>query len=726
MKKTIWMAWIVLVTWSCQSDDKPGTLIEPDYKVIKIEYPNTYRDTSIVDNYYGTRVADPYRWLEDDNSNATQKWVRMQQQLTEDYLQHIPYRDAIRQRLAELWNYGRQNAPHKHGDYYYFFKNDGLQNQDVLYRARSPHDAGEVVLDPNRLSSGGTSSLGDPAFSKDGTLMAYPVSEAGSDWKTIYIRDLQSGRQLRDTIRWVKFSDISWHQDGFFYSRYPAPTEDGQLDGKNEFHQLYYHRVGTPQSEDELVYADRLFPERNVNAKVTDDGRFLVLSVTESTSGNALFFRELGNPDPSFAPIVGSFSNNFYLVGSSGGDLYILTDYRAPQRRLIRIDTRKVDPQYWQDVLPETEHLLQDVEMMDSNLIAHRLVDAHSQLSVYNTKGELLHEAELPGYGTVLALETDPDSSRVFLEYTTFLQPTSVYGFSLQQGYAMQAINAPASAFDANQYAVKQVRYKSYDGTEVPMFVIHKKGLTLDGSHPTLLYGYGGFNIPVTPKYNRTRNMLFPVILENGGVCAVANIRGGGEFGAAWHKAGTLNQKQNVFDDFQAAAEYLIANKYTSSKKLAIHGASNGGLLVGACLEQRPDLYAVALPAVGVLDMLRYHRFTIGWAWSTDYGRSDEKAAFDYLYPYSPLHNLTPDNYPATLITTADHDDRVVPAHSFKFGARLQEQQQGEAPVLLRIASSAGHGAGKPTAQRIAEGADMLSFLFYNMQEGVYYGQEIQ
>ncbi len=713
MRATLFLFVLAALAWGCANNT--DTADTADFKTIPVEYPETERDTSIRDTFSGISVADPYRWLEDDRAEAVEAWVSRQQRVTENYLNALPGRAELRSRLKKLWNYERYTAPVKAGDFYYFFKNDGLQDQDVLYRQTELNGAEELVLDPNTFSRDGSVSVSGYAFSDDGTLMAYQRSEAGSDWKTIFVKDLESGRHLADTVRWVKFSNIAWYKDGFFYSRYPKPKEGEAYSGSNQFHQLYYHQVGTAQEEDELVFADRINPRRNVYASVTDDQRFLVLSQSESTSGNALYFRDLTEDGLFFEPVVERFEHDFELVGNEGRFLYLLTNYGAPNRRLIQVDTRQPEERYWKEVLPETENMLQSVEMIGGKFLTNYLTDAHSALALYSTDGKIEKRLSLPGMGTVTQTEGKAGSTEAFLSYTTFLSPGTIYRLDLQEE-SLLPYKQPELDFDQEYYEVRQVTYQSYDGTSIPMFIISKKGLTLDGSHPTLLYGYGGFNIPITPAFNRTRSMLFPLVLENGGVCAVANIRGGGEFGTAWHKAGTKHNKQNVFDDFQAAAEYLIANKYTSASKLAIHGRSNGGLLVGACLTQRPDLYAVALPAVGVLDMLRYHQFTIGWAWASDYGRADEEEDFDYLYAYSPLHNVSKQAYPATLITTADHDDRVVPAHSFKFAAALQYHQQGEEPVLLRVEKSAGHGAGQSTASLIEQAADMLAFMFYHTE----------
>jgi prolyl oligopeptidase len=712
MRKFTFCLLASLVLWGCQQDPKRGQ--EGDFEPIPVSYPETFRDTSVRDTYFNVAVTDPYRWLEDDHSERTAGWVEEQQEVAAQYLGQLPGREAIKRRLQQIWDYERYSTPQKAGDFYYYFKNDGLQPQPVLYRLAQLDGEPEAILDPNTFTEDGTASVSNYAFSKDGSLLAYQRSDAGSDWKTIFIKDTQQGRMLNDTIRWVKFSNIAWYRDGFFYSRYPKPKQAESMSGSNQFHQVYYHRVGTSQSEDELVFADHGHPQRNVYARTTDDERFLVLSQSEGTSGNALYFRPLGEEN-LFTPVVSSFEADFTLVGSEGNALYVLTNHKAPNQRLIRVDTRRPEERYWREVLPESADRLQSVELVGGRLVAHYLKNAHSTLALHDLEGNMQKRLVLPDMGTVLGIKGKPNSQEAFIAYTNFLMPTTIYRLDLE-AESLLPYRSPQLNFDAEYYEVKQVAFESYDGTEVPMFIIHKKGVKLDGSNPTLLYGYGGFNISVTPTFNRTRNMLFPLVLENGGVCAVANIRGGGEFGERWHKAGSKHNKQNVFDDFQAAAEYLIAKKYTSADKLAIYGRSNGGLLVGACLTQRPDLYAVAMPAVGVLDMLRYHKFTIGWAWASDYGRSDNREDFNYLYAYSPLHNISKDAYPATMITTADHDDRVVPAHSFKFAAALQRHQTGEDPVLIRIEERAGHGAGVPTAKRIEEGADLLAFMFYHTE----------
>ncbi|HMQ45832.1 MAG TPA: prolyl oligopeptidase family serine peptidase [Saprospiraceae bacterium] len=723
MNKRFFFFMMIAIGWSCQNEG--GTSSEEASKIpsITVEYPNTFRDTALLDTFFGSRVKDPYRWLENEQSESTRRWVSTQQSLTEKYLNQLPDRELIRQRLEKLWDYERFSNPEKKGNYFYQFRNSGLQNQSVLYRSQSLTGSWAPILDPNTFSLDGTAALGGYAFSKDGSLLAYEVSEGGSDWHSIYIKDMESGQVLKDTIQWIKFSNIAWFRDGFFYSRYPQPSKGAGLEGKNEFHQVYYHKVGTSQAEDELVFADRVHPQRNFYAQVSPDEKFLLVSGAESTSGNALYFRDLTTDEIALTPIVESFDYDFVPVGSDKNNLYVLTNFKASNKRLVRINASQPDARFWQEVIPENGDVLEQVYMYGGKLLALYIHNAQSLLKVLDLNGQEQGTVNLPDIGTVTEIKGDIERTQAFFEFTSLTRPPGVYELDLKT-LQTKIYKEPKVDFDSDAYETKQVWFESYDGTRVPLFVVHKKGLNMDGQRPTLLFGYGGFNIPMMPIFNRTRINLFPVILENDGVCAVANIRGGGEFGTAWHLAGTKNKKQNVFDDFQSAAEYLIANKYTSADKLAIYGRSNGGLLVGACLTQRPDLFRVAIPAVGVLDMMRYHQFTIGWAWATDYGRSDVKEDFDYLLAYSPLHNVSREKYPATLITTADHDDRVVPAHSYKFAAALQYNQIGDSPILVRIDSSAGHGAGKPTSKSIAEGADVLAFIFQNMGIPVVYRQQ--
>ncbi|MEN0007011.1 MAG: prolyl oligopeptidase family serine peptidase [Bacteroidota bacterium] len=725
MKNFLLFVMLLMSIYSCKNDqgrvqflDTTETSEEVVFRPVDITYPEAYVDSSEVTDYNGVSVVDPYRWLEYD-SPSTAYWVQQQQSITGQYFANNPFKQALTTRLTKLWNYERYGSPQRHGDYYYQTYNSGLQNQDAIYRKVRMNDPLELVLDPNTFSTDGTTTLGTYAFSQDNTLLAYQISEGGSDWKKIRVLDLTRGKVLEDTLSGVKFSGISWYKDGFFYSRYERPDESALLSASNEFHQVYYHQVGTTQAEDELIFADRMNPKRNIYTATSSDERFLVLNVVESTSGNAVYFQDLAAEEEGFTPMVETFEHDFELVGNQNDRLLFKTNHKAANNRLIQVSSKNPEERYWDEVLPASKDVLQEVHLMGGKIVAVYIHDASHEVRIFDLKGELQKILELP-IGSVSNFSGSAEDSEAFFSFTSFTEAPSIYRLNLNELTA-NPISTPTTDFDASAYQTEQIWYESYDGTSVPMFVIHKKDLELDGTNPTLLYGYGGFDISILPKYNRTGLNLFPVFLENGGVCAVANIRGGGEFGSDWHKAGTQKLKQNVFDDFQAAAEYLIANKYTSSERLAIYGRSNGGLLVGACMTQRPDLFGVAIPAVGVLDMLRYHQFTIGWAWATDYGRSDDPEMLDYLLSYSPVHSVSAERYPATLITTADHDDRVVPAHSYKFAAAVQANQKADEPVLIRIDANTGHGAGKPTAKRIDEAADVLSFIFYNMEHPIVY-----
>ncbi|MEM8908282.1 MAG: prolyl oligopeptidase family serine peptidase, partial [Bacteroidota bacterium] len=694
-----------------------------EFSDIPFRYPTTFADSTIVDDYHGHRVADPYRWLEEDHAPATKAWTTAQNQLTFSYLAQIPFRQSITQRLEQIWDYERYTPPLQAGDRYYFFKNEGLQNQAVLYALDQLNGTPEVVLDPNQFSTEGTAALGEWSISKNGRYLAFQISQNGSDWRQIRIKDLKTGQLLEETLDWVKFSNISWYEDGFFYSRYPASAINDNT--SNAFHQVYYHLLDTPQSDDELIFADRSHPQRGFRTFTTSDERFLLIDVWESTSGNALYFKDLQAPNSNFVPIYEGFDFDFRVIDNIGDKLLVLTNHQANNNRVIRISSQHPKSTFWEEIISEQKDKLQAAYLAGNKMLVHYLHQASSKVQLCDIDGQVEADISLPEIGTVTAFSTSPQSTEAFFAFTSFTRPSSIYRLDLIT-QATHLFKAPQVDFDASQYETQQVWYQSYDGTAIPMFITHKKGLSLDSRRPTLLYGYGGFDISILPQFNLTRLHLGPIFLENGGVYAVANLRGGGEFGKAWHEAGMRLNKQNVFNDFQAAAEYLIDQNYTSSDKLAIYGRSNGGLLVGACLTQRPDLYAVALPAVGVLDMLRYQAFTIGRAWASDYGLSEREQEFDYLYSYSPLHNAEEGHYPATLVTTADHDDRVVPAHSFKFTATLQNNQKGKAPVFIRVAEQAGHGAGKSTRQKIEEAADMLSFSFYQLKESVIYQQELK
>ena len=677
-----------------------------------LNYPITAKQDTM-DVFFGEKVPNPYKWLEDDRSEATEKWVSKQNRFTYSYVDKLSQRAKIKSRLEELWSYKRYSAPIKKGKYYYYLQNDGLQNQDVLVRQEGLDGEAEVVLNPNTFSRDGTSSLGSFNFSPNGKYLAYQKSVGGSDWHDIHILDLESGRELNDKISWVKFSEVSWIDGGFYYARFPAPAagEEGTVLAKNQT--VYFHQLGTDSSKDKTLYFDRAHPSRGFIINATADNATLILESWDSSGGNSLAIQNNNDKVPTFNSIVADFKNNYNYIGNIEGELYFLTNADAPNKRILSIRADKLAKPAWKTIIKEGEDVISSANIYGNRLVLSCIHNASSKLSIYSTDGKLKHEVSLPGIGTIQALAGNQDENQAFFSFTSFTQPNTIYTLNIESGKTA-LYKQPKVAFDSEKYVTKQVWYKSKDGTKVPMFISHKKGLKMDGQRPTLLYGYGGFDISILPSFNTTRLSMAPIFMENDGIFVVANIRGGGEFGSEWHKAGTKENKQNVFDDFIAGAEYLIDNNYTSSDKLAAYGRSNGGLLIAACLVQRPDLFKVALPAVGVLDMLHYEDFTIGWAWASDYGSVKDEAAYRYLKAYSPLHNAAPQNYPATLITTADHDDRVVPAHSFKFAAALQEAQTGEAPIMIRVGTSAGHGDGKSTEEKISEAADVLSFTFYN------------
>lgn len=682
---------------------------------MKITYPETRKDTTVVDDYFGTPVADPYRWLEDDRSPETEAWVKAQNEVTFGYLEQIPYREEIKEKLTELWNYEKVGAPFERGDYTYFYKNDGLQNQYVIYRFKTEGGSmenPEVFLDPNTFSEDGTTSLGGMSFTKDGSLCAYQISEGGSDWRKVIVINAETKEQIGDTLIDVKFSGTSWRgNEGFYYSSYDKPAEGSQLTGMTDMHKLYFHKMGTAQSEDQLIFGGEALKRRYISGYVTEDEQYLVISAAESTTGNELYIQKLGEESAPILPIVQGFESDQSIIHTEGNTLYLKTNHEAPNGRVVKTTFDKLAPENWEDVIPHTENVL-TIGTAGGKFFATYMIDAIEKVYQYTPEGEMEREIELPGPGSVGGFGGKWDDEEIYYSFTSYVYPGTTFKYNIASGES-ELYRKSAVDFDPELYESKQVFYTSKDGTKVPMIITHKKGLKLDGSNPTLLYGYGGFNISLTPSFS-TSNIVF---LQQGGIYAVANLRGGGEYGEAWHMAGTKMQKQNVFDDFIAAAEYLVAEKFTSSEKLAIAGGSNGGLLVGATMTQRPDLMAVALPAVGVLDMLRYHKFTAGAGWHTDYGTADDsKEMFEYLYGYSPVHNVKPGTaYPATMVTTGDHDDRVVPAHSFKFAAALQDGYEGENPLLIRIAVNAGHGAGKSTEQIIQEQTDKWSFILYNM-----------
>lgn len=668
-----------------------------------------------VDDYHGTQVADPYRWLEDPDAPETQAWVEAQNQLTFDFLGKISVRDRLQQRLTQLWNFEKYGIPFQEGDRYFYFKNDGLQNQSVLYTLKTLEDEPEVLLDPNTLSEDGTVALAGLSISQDGKYLAYGLSTSGSDWQEWKVRQVATGQDLTDHIQWVKFSGAAWSNDGqgFFYSRYDEPNEKTKLEDVNYFQKLYYHKLGTPQAEDVLIYERPDQKEWGFSGGVSEDGKYLVISVWLGTdSRNLLFYKDLTDPEAAVVELIGEFEAEFSFIDNEASRFWLRTNLEAPKGRVIAIDLTRPDRAAWQEVIPEAAETLEGVGLLNHQFVASYLKDAQDQVKIFDLDGNFLRQVSLPGIGSVGGFGGKRTDTETFYSFTSFTTPTTIYRYNMVTGES-QLFRQPQVDFNPAEYETNQVFYASKDGTQVPMFIVHKKGLVRDGNNPTYLYGYGGFGISLTPSFS----VSLLVWLEMGGIYAVPALRGGGEYGEDWHQAGTKLKKQNVFDDFIAAAEWLIANQYTNPSKLAISGGSNGGLLVGACMTQRPELFGAALPAVGVLDMLRFHKFTIGWAWTSEYGSPENPEEFQVLYSYSPLHNLKSGTaYPATLITTADHDDRVVPAHSFKFAAALQAAHQGEAPVLIRIETKAGHGAGKPTTKLIEESADKWAFLVRVLQ----------
>ncbi|MDT0648665.1 prolyl oligopeptidase family serine peptidase [Autumnicola edwardsiae] len=680
-------------------------------KETALNYPET-KKVDTVTNYFGTEVKDPYRWLEDDRSEETEDWVEAQNEVTFDYLKNIPFRKELENRLSKLWNYEKIGAPFKEGDYIYFFKNDGLQDQYVVYRKQSEDAAPEVFLDPNKFSEDGTTSLSGLSFSENGKMAAYSISEGGSDWRKIIIMNAESTEIAEDSIRDVKFSGVSWKGDeGFYYSSYEKP-EGSELSAKTDQHRLFYHKLGTKQSEDKLIFGGSEDEKhRYVGGSVSEDNRYLFISARNATSGGKLFMMDLSQDEPQIMTIIGNEDTDTYVIDNEGSKLFLVTNLDAPNRRIVTVDAANPQPENWEDFIPETENVLSP-STAGGYFFAEYMEDAISKVKQYDYQGNLVRDVELPGIGSAGGFGAKKEEDVLYYSFTNYVTPGTIYKYQIEEGTS-EVYNKPKIDFNTDNYESKQVFFTSKDGTRVPMIITHKKGLELDGKNPTILYGYGGFNISLTPSFS-TANAVW---MEQGGIYAVPNLRGGGEYGKEWHDAGIKMKKQNVFDDFIAAAEYLIEENYTSSDYLAIRGGSNGGLLVGATMTQRPDLMQVALPAVGVMDMLRYHTFTAGAGWAYDYGTAeDSKEMFEYLYNYSPVHNLEEGTeYPATLITTGDHDDRVVPAHSFKFAAELQDKQAGNNPALIRIETKAGHGAGKPTKMIIEEYADIFGFTLYHM-----------
>lgn len=683
-------------------------------KKTKMEYPETFYSDK-VHTWFGAEVPDPFFWLEDDQSIETKAWIAAQNKVTQSYLSEIPFRNQIRKRIEELYNYERYSAPSREGDRYYFSKNDGLQNQSVVYVQNKVDDeSAEVFLDPNTFSEDGTISLSSLNFSKDGSLLAYSISEGGSDWRKVLVMDVKSQSIISDTLKDIKFSGIAWYKnEGFYYSSYDKPKEGSDLSGITQHHKVYYHVLGTSQKDDQLVFGGEQMPRRYVFASITDDNRYLILTAAQGTSGNQLFIKDLSKENSEFIQMVDHFENDHSVVYTNGDELYIFTNHNAPKGRLVKANAKNPQQKNWIECIPESDLVLQSVSSGGDQLFLNYMRDASSEVIHIDNAGNTLRKIELPGIGTASGFSGKRNDKEVFYSFTSFNFPATIFRYRMEDGFS-EVFRKNEMAFDADQYEVNQEFYTSKDGTKVPMFIVHKKGIEKTGDLPVLLYGYGGFNISLTPAFSiRTAAWL-----DMGGVYAQPGLRGGGEYGEEWHKAGTQLQKQNVFDDFIAAAEYLIEKKYTNPSKIAILGGSNGGLLVGACLIQRPDLFRVALPLVGVLDMLRYHKFTAGAGWIPDYGCAESsRQMFEYLKGYSPVHNVQANTeYPAVLIATADHDDRVVPAHSFKFAAALQQKNPESAnPLLIRIETRAGHGAGKPTSMIIDELADLFSFTWHNM-----------
>ena len=673
------------------------------------EYPPTHRSDQ-VDNYHGTTVADPYRWLEDVDSKETHDWVKAQNQLTFSYLEQIPARPKIRDRLTKLWNYERFGLPAKRGAYYFFTRNNGLQNQSVLHVAETLDGPARVLLDPNTLSDEGTVALANWVPSPDGKLLAYGLAADGSDWREWRVLHVHDGQMTMDHLEWIKFSSVSWTADsqGFFYSRYDAPPEGKQFTGTNYFQKLYYHRLGDRQEQDQLIYERPDHKEWGFGGYVTDDGRYLIISVWKGTlRKNQLLYKDLTKPDSPIVELLTGFDAEYDFVGNDAEHFWIATDRDAARRQVVRISLENPGPEHWQSILEESKHVLENIQLVGQRLLATYLKDAHSLVQVFSLEGELVHQLKLPGIGSARGFGGRSTDQETFYTFTNYTTPSTTYRLDISNGTSA-IYRQPKVLFDPQDYETRQVFYRSKDGTRIPMFISYRKGMGDPSQRPTILYGYGGFDISLTPGFS-VANLVW---MERGGIYVVANLRGGGEYGRAWHEAGMLANKQNVFDDFVAAADFLVNEGYTRRDQLAIRGGSNGGLLVGAVMTQRPDLCAAALPAVGVMDMLRYHKFTIGWAWVSEYGSSDDPDQFANLLRYSPLHRLKPGTqYPATLVTTADHDDRVVPGHSFKFAAALQHAHRGSTPVFIRVESKAGHGAGTPTSKRIEIQADIMAFL---------------
>ena len=699
------------------------TLLSCGHNATKLsvkEYPETRKDATVVDEYFGTKVADPYRWLENDTTAETAQWVDAQRAVTEDYLSQIPFRETLKQRMTELVNYERFSLPSKRFDRYIFSKNDGLQNQNVIYIQNSLDEEPSVLLDPNTLSDDGTVALSGTFQSNDGKYLAYSIQRSGSDWVEIYVMDIATRQLLPDHIQWAKFTGASWYKDGFFYGAYDRPEEGKEFSNVNENHKIYYHKLGTPQEEDVLFYENPEQPRYFHTVSLTDDEKYMFMFESGQGAGHTLWIRDMQDPEGKFEQIGFDMNYNYSPIDVIDGTLYISTNYNAPKGKICKVDVNNPKMENWVEVIPECENVIAGINLADGKMIVTYDQDASHHAYVYSMDGTMLHEIALPTFGSI-GISSDYKDKEVFYAFTSFAFPTTIYRYNIDDNTS-EVFRAPAIDFKSEDYVTEQVFVTSKDGTKVPMFLTYKEGMKKDGNTPALLYGYGGFNITLNPSFSTSRLPF----LENGGVYALMNLRGGNEYGEEWHIAGTKLQKQNVFDDCIACAEYLIENGYSNPSKMAVNGGSNGGLLVGAVVNQRPDLFAAAVPQVGVMDMLRYHLFTIGWNWASDYGTSEEsKEMFEALYAYSPLHTIQNGadvNYPAIMVTTADHDDRVVPAHSFKYAAALQDAQTGDNVKIIRIDSKAGHGAGKPISKVIEEQADIYAFILYNM--GVSYDKK--
>ena len=719
-QKIIGFSLVSATLFSCGNDKETSPKNEEIKEVVfqqpAFTYPVTDKDTSAWDTYFDLKVADPYRWLENDTAAKTKAWVEAQNAVTFGYLDKIPFRNKIKKRLEEIYNYARASAPEKAGDYYFYSKNSGLQNQAVLYYKKGLKGEEKVFIDPNAINAEGTSTFNIIGISKDHKFAAIGRSDAGSDWVKITVRNIETNQETGDTLTWCKFSGAAWYNDGFFYSRYPTPIKGMEFSAKNEFHKVYYHKMGTPQSKDILIYEDLKNKLHYHTVELTEDDKFLVLTKSSGTDGYETYYKPVDLKKGGFTCLFSGFSNKSSIIDSHDGKFYVTTDIDAPNYKFVAIDPAKPTKENWTTVIPESKNLLSGVNTVGGKLFVSYLQDVSSHVYQYDYAGKNLGEVKLPGIGSAGGFGGDNEDTETFYSFASFNYPTTIFRYDLKTRKS-EVFFKPETKFNPEDFEVKQVWYTSKDGNKNPMFIVSKKGLKLTGKNPTMLYAYGGFNVNILPSFS-----VNPIpLLENGGVFAVATLRGGGEFGEKWHQAGMLLNKQNVFDDFIAAAEYLISEKYTSKDYLAISGRSNGGLLVGACMTQRPDLYKVCFPGVGVMDMMKYQKFTVGFGWVPEYGSSDSVNHYKFLYGYSPVHNVKEVEYPATMVTTADHDDRVVPAHSYKYIATLQEKQKGKAPVFIRIDVNAGHGAGKPTSKVIEEVADMYSFMLFNMNKDVNY-----